>query len=376
MPATPDDDNGQLLPSHVSANEACLAAIVRTSMEAIISIDAAQHIVLFNPMAEGLFGIPAREAIGKPLDVLLPERFRAAHALHVRRFGVTGVSDRQMGQQRTLYGQRADGTEFPIEASISQTQDTGGGKLFTVMLRDITERVRAESAIRHSREELQALSDSILASREEEKRRVARELHDDIGQRLSALKMDLAMLEDELRREGASAQHLTRATAMHDGIDAAIAAVRQISADLRPALLDELGLAAALDWLAKDFSRRYGIAVAVQVPDHVETTEQEGTAVFRIVQEALNNVVHHAHASRAWVDFSEVDGEWLLRVRDNGNGWDGIVRENGRRSFGLLGIRERARLLGGTLCIAHAPSRGFELCLRFPIRVHQTGDSP
>lgn len=365
---TPLRSDATHLPAQISGNEACLAAIVRTSMEAIISINEQQQIVLFNPMAEALFGIAALDAIGKTLDLLLPERFRSAHTQHVRRFGVTGVSDRQMGLQRTLYALRSDGSEFPIEASISQTNDGHGRKLFTVMLRDITERVRAETALRRSREELQALSDSILASREEEKRRVARELHDDIGQRLSALKMDLAMLEGDLREAGTASHCLCRAAAMHGGIDAAIAAVRQISADLRPALLDELGLAAALDWLTKDFSRRYGLTIDLRAPDHLDVSEQEATAVFRIVQEALNNVVHHAQANRVWIALDQHGEEHVLRVRDNGNGWDGALRDRTRRSFGLLGIRERTRLLGGTLALTHAPGQGFELCLRFPIR--------
>lgn len=366
-----DSAEVQLLPgqiAQIAGNEACLAAIVRSSTEAIVSVDEHQHIVLFNPTAETLFGLPASEALGKPLDILLPTRFRGVHGDHVRRFGVTGVSDRRMGMQRTLYALRHDGTEFPIEASISQAADSQGHKLFTVLLRDITERVRAEAALRHSREELQALSDRILESREEEKRRVARELHDDIGQRLSALKMDLAMLQEDLRRERASAACLAQADAMYGGIDAAIAAVRQISADLRPALLDELGLGAAMDWLGKDFSRRYGVTVTLRVPDHVDVVEQEATAVFRIVQEALSNVAHHADATRVWVELCDEFGERVLRVRDNGKGWDGTPTDSTRRSFGLLGIRERARLLGGELTLTHAPQNGFELCVRFPGR--------
>ncbi|MGO4762287.1 PAS domain S-box protein [Cupriavidus sp. 2KB_3] len=369
---SPNADGRWILPDQITGNEACFSAIVRTSMEAIVSVNEGQSIVLFNPMAEALFGISASEAVGKPLDLLIPSRFRASHVTHVKRFGVTGVSDRQMGQQRTLFGLRRDGSEFPIEASISQTSDSQGRKLFTVMLRDVTERVRAEARLRHSREELQALSDSILSTREEEKRRVARELHDDIGQRLSALKMDLVMLEDDLRREGASTGSCSQAAAMHAGLDAAIAAVRQISADLRPALLDELGLTAALDWLGKDFSHRYAISVDTHVPDHVEVSDQAATAVFRIVQEALNNVVHHANASRVWIDLHQADDDHVLSVRDDGDGWDGEIKDPARRSFGLLGIRERARLLGGTLSLANTPGRGFELSLRFPTRFAET----
>jgi PAS domain S-box-containing protein len=357
------DDNGD---RRVAENEARLAGIIRSSMEAIISVDEDQRVVLFNPMAETLFGLPADQALGRSLGDFIPARFRTAHAMHVTRFGVTGVSDRQMGRQRTLYALRQDGTEFPIEASISQATDSTGHKLFTVMLRDITARVNAEAALRRSREELQALSDSILAGREEEKRRIARELHDDLGQRLSALKIDLVMLEGDLRDESGSARVLGQVDAMRAVIDETIAAVRRISADLRPALLDELGLAAALDWLAKDFSRRYSIRVNTEVPEDIEVTEQAATAVFRIVQEALNNVVHHAGAGQAWVTLTQTDGQYLLRVRDDGCGWDGRPKDGARRSFGLLGVRERARLLGGTVAFEHAPGRGFELAVTFP----------
>ena len=123
-----------------------LSGIIRSSMEAIITIDETQRIVIFNPMAERLFRCPATDAIGEPLSRFIPERFRADHDRHVRQFGVTGVSDRQMGKQRVLFGLRADGEEFPIEASISQIDDSGG-KLYTVMLHDVTERVNADAAL-------------------------------------------------------------------------------------------------------------------------------------------------------------------------------------------------------------------------------------
>lgn len=347
-------------------SEARLGGIIRSAMEAIISVDEDQRIIMFNPMAERLFACPAEVAIGRQLGDFVPQRFRAAHALHVARFGVTGVSDRQMGQQRALHALRYDGTEFPIEASISQTLDDTGRKLFTVMLRDITERVQAEAALRRSREELQQLSDSILAGREEEKRRVARELHDDLGQRLSALKMDLVILESDLHEVGVPPHILDQVVAMHHVIDATVAAVRHIASDLRPALLDELGLAAALDWLAKDLSQRYGIAILARAEESVQVDEVAATAVFRIVQEALNNVVQHANARHACVDLKCVNGEYLLTVRDDGQGWDGKERTDERRSFGLLGIRERVRLLNGIVRLRHAKGEGFELSVSFP----------
>ncbi|WP_442873290.1 PAS domain-containing sensor histidine kinase [Cupriavidus sp. USMAA2-4] len=348
-------------------SEARLAGIIRSSMEAIITVDEQQCVVLFNPMAETLFGWKAEDALGRQLGDFIPARYRAAHERHVRRFGVTGVTERQMGQQRTLYALRRDGVEFPIEASISQTPD-GGGKLYTVMLRDTTERVLAEQALRRSREELQQLSDSILAAREEEKRRIARELHDDLGQRLSALKMDLAMLDEDLRQTAAADAARAQIAAMQAVIDETVGSVRRIAADLRPALLDELGLVPAIEWLAKDFSTRYGIRIEPHaLGDEIEVPERTGTAVYRIVQEALNNVARHAHATAVEIALVRAGDWYQLTVRDNGCGWDGKMPERGRRvSFGLLGIRERARLIGGSVAIAHTPGAGFGLTVRFP----------
>lgn len=354
--------------TRIRESEARLAGIIRSSMEAIISVDAEQRIALFNPMAETLFGCSAADAIGRPLSDFIPRRYRDIHEVHVRRFGVTGVSERQMGRQRApLYALRADGTEFPIEASISQTLD-GGGKLYTVMLRDITERLRAEEALRHSREELQQLSDSVLAAREEEKRRIARELHDDLGQRLSALKMDLAMLGADLRDGNASSATLEQVEAMHAVIDETVASVRRIAADLRPALLDELGAVPALHWLAREVTSRYGIAVTVDAPDDLEIGEQASVAVFRIAQEALNNAVRHAGASSIVVRFARDGDDYELAVQDDGVGWDGRVgRRSDGKSMGLVGVRERARLLGGAVTFDRPPGGGFRLAARFPV---------
>jgi two-component system sensor kinase len=164
-------------------NEARMMAIVRSSMEAIITIDDQQRVVIFNPMAEQVFGCSAKDAIGAPLARFIPERFRAVHAQHVGKFGVTGVSDRQMGKQRVLAGLRANGEEFPLEASISQIHD-GDTRLYTVMLRDIAERVSAERAQRQAHEELRELSANLQNIREDEKTRIARELHEILASNL------------------------------------------------------------------------------------------------------------------------------------------------------------------------------------------------
>lgn len=355
-------------------NEARMMGIIRSSMEAIITIDEKQTVVIFNPMAEQVFGVSAMEAIGAPLSRFIPERFRAAHAKHVDQFGVTGVSERQMGRQRVLFGLRANGEEFPIEASISQIRDASG-KLYTVMLRDITERLRAENALKQSREELRELSANLQNVREEEKTRIARELHDDLGQQLTALKMDLSVVEQQLRvpdRAQSDEGILSHLQGMRRLIDTTVASVRRIAADLRPVMLDDLGLVPAIEWLANDFTNRYGI----DVERHIETggltfTSAGATTLFRIIQEALTNVARHADATRVALRLDIEEGFCVLRVADNGRGAapGGPAHED--KSFGLIGIRERAHMLGGTVTIDTALARGFSITVSFPLSTVQ-----
>ncbi|PXW25384.1 PAS domain-containing sensor histidine kinase [Paraburkholderia caballeronis] len=379
-------------------DEARMMGIVRSSMEAIITVDESQRIVIFNPMAERVFGLSAMEAVGLPLSRFIPERFRAQHARHVERFGVTGVSERQMGrQQRVLYGLRANGDEFPIEASISQIRDASA-KLYTVMLRDITERVRAEDSLKQSREELRELSANLQNVREAEKSRIARELHDDLGQQLTALKMDLSAVEHALDAPGREPQAsageaardeiATRLRGMRRLIDATVASVRRIAADLRPVMLDDLGLVPAIDWLANDFTNRYGIDVERHLDPGAATFSNAGaTTLFRIVQEALTNVARHADATRVVLTLDIDAGCCTLRIVDNGRGSDrGADRVSdhdagarqapagdGRadKSFGLLGIRERAHMLGGVVRIDTAPDEGFAIAVSFPLHALQ-----
>ncbi|MBN3848803.1 PAS domain S-box protein [Paraburkholderia sp. Ac-20342] len=357
-----------------SANAARLMGIIRSSMEAIITVDERQNIIIFNPMAEHVFGCSAEEALGASLSRFIPERFRATHARHVEQFGVTGVSERQMGkQQRVLFGLRSNGEEFPIEASISQVRD-GDNKLYTVMLRDITERVKAEDAQRKSREELRELSANLQKVREEEKTRIARELHDDLGQQLTALKMDLSAVEQALEST-AEPELLQQLRGMRRLIDVTVASVRRIAADLRPVMLDDLGLIPAIEWLANDFTNRYGIDVNrdIDVGD-MHFAPAGATTLFRIVQEALTNVARHAEATVVTLTVRIQADACVVQVADNGRGATAST-PSAEKSFGLLGIRERAYMLGGTVEIHTSNGKGFVLVVTFPTAAVQLQES-
>jgi PAS domain S-box-containing protein len=346
------------------ASQAQLEAIVDSAMDAIITVDESQNVVLFNRAAEQVFGYRREQALGMSLDRLIPQRFRAGHRAHVQEFGRTGVTSRRMGDVTTLWALRADGTEFPIEASISQA-GAPGARHYTVILRDITLRKHAEDELKRREQELRELSARVLEAREEEKAHIARELHDELGQLLTALKMDLGWLRERLPQDLAP-----RAAEMGTLLDRTVTSTRRISADLRPLMLDDLGLADAASWLVDDFAKRSGVACRYDAPADGalgELSKAVGTAVYRTIQESLTNIARHAGAKNAWVQLALEDGMVQVEVEDDGRG---ISPEDlaKARSLGIKGMRERIAFLGGTLEIGRAPRGGTRLRLRVPLR--------
>jgi hypothetical protein len=355
--------------SLLEASQSRLSGILDSAMDAIITVDEAQHVVLFNAAAEAMFGCPRAEAIGAPLASFIPERFRGAHAAHVRGFGEGAIVSRRMGALRIVTGLRRDGGEFPIDASISQLSGRDG-KFYTVILRDVSARVRAEEDLRRSKQELHELASAAQRARELEKSRIARELHDELGQALTALRMDVAWCRAKIpvSSEGVGA----RLERMETMLEATVAATRRIAADLRPLMLDDLGLLPALEWLVESFTERTAIPCALAVRgEELDLPDMEATAVFRAVQESLTNVARHAQASRVDVAVERGDSQVTVRVRDDGVGFS---PEDSRKpnSFGLLGLRERATLLGGEAMVTSAPGRGTHVEVRFPVTQQST----
>lgn len=350
----------------LARSEERLRSILDSAMDAIVTVDEAQHIVLFNKAAEAVFGCSRDEAIGAPLAWFIPERFREGHTGYISRFGEAGARSRRMGAQRIVTGLRRNGEEFPIDASISQISENGA-KFYTVILRDVTERVRAEEALRRSKEELQELAAASQSVREQEKSRIARELHDELGQALTALKMDVNWLRERLSEKQGQGLETEKLVAMETMLDRTVASTRRISTDLRPLMLDDLGLMPAVEWLVEDFSARTGVACELRVSDpEPDLQDPYATAVFRILQESLTNVARHAKASRVEVSVQQIDSHIKLHVRDNGQGFS--LRDARKpKSYGLMGLRERAYLLGGEAIIDSRPGEGTNIDVTLPI---------
>ncbi|HSV82706.1 MAG TPA: PAS domain-containing sensor histidine kinase [Ramlibacter sp.] len=339
------------------AAAARLAGLLESAMDAIISVDESQRIVLYNRAAEKIFGWPAAQVLGQPLELLLPSRFRAGHAEHVRRFGATGITSRRMSGSTVVYGLRAGGEEFPVDASISQV-DTPEGKLYTVILRDVSERVRAQ-------EELASLAAEASGVREQEKSRIARELHDELAQTLTALKMDAIWLRRHLQAQPEAA--LAKLDDVLAKLESAVASTRRIAADLRPLVLDDLGLVAAIEWLVQNFTQRSGVPCDLDIDEALELREPYATAVFRMVQEALNNVAKHAGASHVQVRVARQGPALTLSVEDDGIGFRPADPRK-PQSLGLVGLRERAHLLRGDVHVASAPGSGTRVQASIPLQ--------
>jgi signal transduction histidine kinase len=276
-----------------------------------------------------------------------------------------------MGDITTLWALRGDGTEFPIEASISQAVE-GDRRYFTVILRDITLRKRYEDDLKRQQQELRELSARVLEAREDEKTRIARELHDELGQLLTALKMDLSWLRERLP----STELGAKAEEMAALLDQTVTATRRISADLRPLMLDDLGLAEATSWFVEDFAKRSGIAVDARIAEDLPAealSKSTSNTVYRAVQESLTNIARHSGAKHAWVVIEAADGALYVEVEDDGRG---IAPQDlaKSRSLGLKGMRERVAYLGGALEIGRAARGGTRLRLRMPLHARSPSE--
>jgi PAS domain S-box-containing protein len=307
--------------------------------------------------AEALLGYPVQSWTSDPAfwrDTIHPED--RDWAISFCRRATSELRDHQYEYRMIA----ADGRVVWLRNTVSVMAENGQARELVGVMVDVTDQHRASEDLHHSQERLQDLSAHLEAVREDERAALAREIHDNLGQALTALKIDLSWLSFHIASDGGRPRNVVqeRIEEMRRLLDGTIDGVRRISSDLRPGVLDDLGLLAAVEWQAQEFERRAGIHCAVRstLPDG-RLDRRLSTGIFRILQEVLTNVARHAHARSVEIALLCESGRLVLEVRDDGVG---ITPEDGARpdALGLLGMRERARHIGGHIVFEGAPGRG------------------
>ncbi|RJX33475.1 MAG: PAS domain S-box protein [Oxalobacter sp.] len=382
-------------------SQARLHVIIETAMDAVIQLDNDGVITDWNTRGERIFGWKRDEAIGKVLvDLVIPASQRLDYETGLRKF-----IDGEEGNIRHSYfeveAKHQDGREFPIEVAVTTLANVDGKLQYCAFMHDITDRKRAENALRKARVELEnrvfertaelvranrrlqneiverteaqeALQESqemlrqLVAHqdriRENERRRIAREIHDELGQHLLVLRIDVTML-GRSESEDPKLQEKVQGILQH--IDDTMRSVRAIINNLRPSVLD-LGLYAALEWQTQEFQRRSGIICDLIAGDEeLDLDDNVATVLFRILQEGLTNVLRHAKATHVRVALQQEAGNLIMTIADNGVGMQDS-KKGERNSFGLVGIKERLHILGGELNI-DSGSHGTRLIVTVPL---------
>jgi PAS domain S-box-containing protein len=229
---------------------------------------------------------------------------------------------------------------------------------------DITERKNAEEEIKKTSEQLRELTSHLQNIREEERTSIAREIHDELGQQLTGLKMDVSWIKKQLPEDKEVLQN--KISGMIALIDETVKTVRRISSDLRPGILDDLGLIPAIEWQSQEFEKRTGIKSEFQTNlTDLDPEKNLSINIFRVYQEALTNIIRHSNATRIKTTFEEKDGNLKLVIQDNGIGFD-IDELKNNNSLGLIGMKERAFLFQGELVITSEKSKGTMITLKIP----------
>jgi len=304
--------------------------------------------------------IPEDAVLGKRPDEIWPPEIAEVYLR-------TDRAVLRSGRRRRYEEMRSDpsGTPRWFETIKSPIRDKAGRIIGTVGIsRDISERKAAESELIKSRAQLRELSNYLQSVREAERARISRELHDELGQTLTALKMELGWLRDRLPAEPPVLR--TRIDRLVQIVDHSVTGLQRIASDLRPMILDELGLVSAIQWLTQSFSERGPLSIELSFePADIVYPKDVSTAAFRIVQEALTNIVRHSGAESARVMARHSGDELQLDITDNGRGMD-LARPR-RERLGLIGMSERAHMLGGSMEIDSAPGRGTRISVRLPL---------
>jgi two-component system sensor kinase FixL len=344
----PDEPSIAELKAALQASAQISSAIVETAVNAIITIDENCFIESANTATERLFGYKREEIIGKNISMLMPQPYRDRHDGYVHRYLRTGVK-RIIGIGREALAQRKDGSVFPIDLSVGEAVLPSGRRIFTGIIRDLTDR--------------KALEDKILHISEEEQARIGQDIHDDLCQQLAAIGCLAKVAQKNLRKSGSpEAQSLEEIVRL---VSKANTRARETSRGLMPVVLDSGGLMAALEELAESTARAYEIKCVFRYDNPVQVSDnQMSVQLFRIAQEAVSNAVKHSQAKRVDIHLARQSGSIVLTVRDNGVGIpDKAAKGTG---MGLLTMNHRAQMMGGTVSVTPRPAGGTQVICNVP----------
>ena len=347
-------------------NEQRVRAVLNTAVDAIVTIDDRGRIETFNAAAERIFGYGADEVIGCNVNMLMPEPYHSEHDSYIGNYLRTGIA-KIIDIGRETEGRRKDGSVFSLGLAISEF-NAGGRRMFAGILRDISER-------RQYQQQLRSLSAELAVTEERQRRQIATDLHDQIGQTLAIAKIKLG----QLRQAASSTEHAPTIDQIRDMVEQSIQTTRSLTFELGSPVLYELGLEAALETLGEDMERKHGLRCIVScIGPPVSISEQTRVLLFRASRELLVNVVKHAHAASAQMTLEQGEGEIVIRVEDDGKGFE--VPESGFKmthegGFGLFNIAERLDHSGGRVEVESTPGKGTRVTLAAPIET-EPSDEP
>lgn len=341
----------------LSKSETRMRSVFNNVSDSIIIIDENGIIEKLNPSAEKLFGYSAQELIGHNINKLMPESDRNRHDSYLAHYLSSGKA-KILDTRREVNGLRKDGSIFPMELGVSEFY-VDQRHFFIGTAHDITERKKAEEALRD-------FSCHLEKVREDERTRIAREIHDELGSLLTALKMDLSWLNKQLLADLSLCHE--KIAVMNRYLDDGIGSVRKIIADLRPTILDHLGLLAAIDWKIDEFREQNDIQCILTAPENnIAMDEGRDIAVFRIMQEALTNIALHSRATHVTLDVETSENSLMMKMTDNGCGMTKAQMQKSGK-YGILGMHERARHFGGEVEIVSEPGKGTTLVLNMHLK--------
>jgi PAS domain S-box-containing protein len=340
--------------------------IINQIQETVIAIDLGGRVMNWNRGAERMLGYSQEEALGKHISFIYPEEDREFLEREV--LGPVKAKGTHQVEVRRLI---KSGALRVAQLSLTLLRDDADSPIGIIgYSMDITDRKRGEEALLNSRNQLAALAVRLESVREEERTRIALEVHDVLGGALTGLKLDVVWVHKRITESNESARHaalLARLESARGLLDSTIQSVRDIATTLRPGVLDELGLEAAVEWQAQEFQHRTGIVCDTTIrPRNMALSPEQSTALFRILQEILTNVARHAQATNVDIRLEQSGEQVVLQVGDNGKGISG-VEQSGPKAFGLLGMRLRAQQQGGSFDIQGTPGTGTMVTVNIPL---------